>query len=255
LGILVLKFLTSRPGEATWLNSEERAWLGKVSLRGGEVRTDPTVSIWTVMRDPQLILFALAYSGLMMGLTANFFFAPQIIAAFGKLLDAKLTYMQIGFLTSLPSCCAVFIGYFWARHSDSTGERVWHAAFGAIGAGAGLVLLANSSTFTMLFVGLVLLGGCIAGGAAAIWQLPTRGMSDRWAAVAFAFVNSVAVIFSSIIPYVIGYLTDRTGSYMAALYLIGGIMALAAILVVVGGTVFERRGAVVTAAAPVGESD
>jgi MFS transporter, ACS family, tartrate transporter len=241
LGLVMLKYLTARPADAVWLTADERAWLSRVSLAGGVRDADPSASIWSVMRNPQVIVFALAYSGLMMGFTANLFFTPQIIAAFGKLFGAKLSYVQIGLLTSLPSCLAVAISYTWARHSDRTGERVWHAACGALGAGLGLVLLANSSGFAMLLLGLTLLGGCISGGASAIWQLPTRGMSDRKAAIAFAFVNSIAVICSSIIPYVVGALTDRTGSYMAALYLIVGIMAVSAILVVTGGTALERR--------------
>jgi MFS transporter, ACS family, tartrate transporter len=240
LGFVTLKYLTSRPMEAGWLSDAERRWLTSVSLNAS-TDADPKASIWSVMRNVQVIVFALAYSGLMMGFSANLFFTPQIIAAFGKLIGAKLTFVQIGLLTSLPACLALLISYSWARHSDRTGERVWHAAFGAIGAGIGLVLLANSSGFPMLLLGLTLLSGCISGGATAIWQLPIRGMSDRRAAIAFAFVNSIAVVFSALIPYAVGTLTDRTGSYMAALYMIVGIMVVSAVLVVFGGTVLERR--------------
>ncbi|HEY4067122.1 MAG TPA: MFS transporter, partial [Burkholderiaceae bacterium] len=241
VGFALLKYLTSRPADATWLSPAQREWLIGVSLDGGQPASHAGSSMWAVMRNPQVVLFALAYACLMCGLNANFFFAPQIISAFGKLVHAKLSYMEIGLLTSVPSCFAVVISYLWARHSDRTGERVLHVAGAAIGAAIGLVILANAASFVTLLLGLALLGGCVVGGASAVLQLPTRGMADKPAAITFAFVNSVSVLFSSLIPYVMGKMTDVTGSYVAALYLIGGLMVLAAVLVVVGGYFFERR--------------
>jgi MFS transporter, ACS family, tartrate transporter len=50
------------------------------------------------------------------------FWLPQIVKAFG------FSNAQTGFVTAVPYLFGAVATMFWARHSDSSRERVWHVA-------------------------------------------------------------------------------------------------------------------------------
>ena len=64
------------------------------------------------------------------------------------------------------------------------------------------------------------------------WALPTMFLTGTAAAASIAMVNSAGNLGGFVGPYVIGYLTDQTGSYAAGIYyliacgFIGGILVL-----------------------------
>ena len=61
---------------------------------------------------------------------------------------------------------------------------------------------------------------------APFWALPTRLLSARWAAASFGFINLIANLGGFAGPYLVGFLTDRTGTYVAGVLL----MVLSAVL-------------------------
>ena len=64
------------------------------------------------------------------------------------------------------------------------------------------------------------------------WALPTMFLSGTAAAASIALINSIGNLGGFVGPYVIGFLTDRTGTYTAGLsYLVasgvvGGLLLL-----------------------------
>ncbi len=60
------------------------------------------------------------------------------------------------------------------------------------------------------------------------WALPTRLFSDRSAAASFGFINLIANLGGFAGPYLIGFLTDRTGTYVA------GVLALVTTAILAG---------------------
>ncbi len=51
------------------------------------------------------------------------------------------------------------------------------------------------------------------------WALPTKLLSAGVAAAAFGFINLIANLGGLVGPYAIGFLTDRTGTYVAGVLL------------------------------------
>jgi len=121
----------------------------------------------------------------------------------------------------------------YARHSDRTGERRWHAVTGFMISLCGLVL----AGFGSLHPGLVLAGLAIAQcGVAAtsisIFSLPATFVLGAAAATGFALITTLGNFAGYASPYLIGVLRDGTGSFslpffgLAALALLGAAIIL-----------------------------
>ena len=132
VGVVCWFYLTDRPADAAWLEPDERAWL------------QPR---WTRSRNPPPAIphldQALAhagsrlgagsiYFGIVYGLYAVSFFLPTIVAGFKEEFHTDFTVIQQGFIVAIPFVFGCFSMYFWARHGDRTGERVWHVAIPVI---------------------------------------------------------------------------------------------------------------------------
>ena len=65
------------------------------------------------------------------------------------------------------------------------------------------------------------------------WALPTRLLSDRSAAASFGFMNLTANIGGFVGPYMVGFLTDRTGTYMAGVLLLVSTAVLSGVVLMV----------------------
>jgi len=63
------------------------------------------------------------------------------------------------------------------------------------------------------------------------WYLPTTFLSGVGAAAGIALVNSLGNAAGFAAPYLTGLLSDATGSTKAAMWVVGLVMSLAAILV------------------------
>ena len=64
------------------------------------------------------------------------------------------------------------------------------------------------------------------------WALPTRMLSERTAAASFGFVNLIANLGGFAGPYMVGFLTDRTGAYSAGVYLLVSTAVLGGVVLV-----------------------
>ena len=64
------------------------------------------------------------------------------------------------------------------------------------------------------------------------WALPTRLLGERTAAAGFGFVNLIANFGGFAGPYMVGFLTDRTGSYSAGVYFMVSTAVLSALVLI-----------------------
>jgi ACS family tartrate transporter-like MFS transporter len=241
LGLVTARYLTSLPAQAMWLTPQQREWIGSIAEVSDGVRHSVRESLGMMFRNRSLLLYAVAYGLLQMGFYAGLIFTPQIISSFSQILGTKLSLAQVGLLTATPSLVAAAVSYIWARHSDRTGERVWHAAIGAAAGAVGISISLTASGIVGLMAGLTILQCGLLCGLIPLWQLPTRGLSSSSAAVVIAAVNSFGILGSFISPLVIGWMKDASGTYSTGLSFIAVMLLLAAVLVLVAGTIIEKR--------------
>jgi ACS family tartrate transporter-like MFS transporter len=132
-----------------------------------------------------------------------------------------LTTLQVSLVSAIPYLCAIPAMLLVGWHSDRTSERKWHAALAAIAAGAGLGLSQWFAGNPALVVASFALAGMgVMSYYPPYWALPTRLLSDRSAAASFGFVNLIANLGGFAGPYMVGFLTDRTGTYVAGVLLL-----------------------------------
>lgn len=229
LGIVTIFYLTDWPDQARWLTPEQRAWIG------GELERDrrgkpPSPGMTKMLKHPVVILLALAYFCI---LSANWGFTlwlPKIVQKLSGLGSLKVSLISgIPFLIEIP----VLLLLAW--HSDKTGERRWHvAAPVGIGALAFAIFAADERVGANVVLAMVLFSIAAAGlhgYRASFWTLPTLFLSDTAAAAGIGAINCFGNLGGFLGPYMVGALSNTSGSYRGGMLFLGGCALMASVLV------------------------
>jgi len=232
LGVVVLFFMTDKPEKAHWLTPAERDWLSRVLQ--AERKTRESVHHYTLgqaLMNPRVVLFGLMYFGIVIGLYGFSFWLPQIIKGFGGLSN-----WQVGLITMIPSAFAAAAMYLWGRHSDKTGERVWHVFLPAIIGGTSLAISGFlTGTPALALVALTIGAMGIYAALPTFWTLPTAMLSGTAAAGGIALINSIGNLGGYFGPSFMGYLKDWTKSHTYGLIGLGACMAMSGFLALAMG--------------------
>jgi MFS transporter, ACS family, tartrate transporter len=228
LGIVSWFYLTDRPERATWLSSEQKAWLATRLNAETTAKQTYHMTLGEALTSPKVIMLSLVYFGFVAALYGMQFWLPQIVKAFG------LTNVQTGFVTAIPYVFGTIAMILWARHSDATRERVYHVGLPML---LIAVALAASSymtdpIFTMVVLTVAAIG--VFGVFGVFWTLPTAWLSGTAAAGAIALINSIGNLAGFGGPYLIGWIKDSTGSTANGLLALAVLPLLAGILVFMG---------------------
>ncbi len=227
LGFVVLKVLTDKPEQATWLGAAEREWL--VSTLKSEQTTAAShggglTSIWRTMCDFRVLALAMIYLGTSAGLYTLGLWAPLIFRQFG------FSSLETGWINALPSVVAVLAMTLWARHSDQTPERTWHVVIPCAAACLGFIWAGSTHTANGVICALVVVNVGVSAAKAPLWAMASTLMSGAGAAAGIALINSIGNLGGFIGPYMIGWIKGKTGSYTGGLYVVGATLALSAVL-------------------------
>jgi D-galactonate transporter len=237
LGYVAYRFLVDRPDKARWLTAEEKRWLTEtIAAEDAEVAKGHRQSVLRALANPRVLTLSLVYFGVVFGLYAIGFFLPQIIDGFQEQFGVTYSVVQIGLITACPYAVAVVAMLLWSRHSDRTGERVWHVATPAfLGATAVAVALQlGSPLLTMAAITLAAVGIFCA--IPTFWQLPSTFLTGTAAAAGIGLINSIGNLSGFLGPYLTGWLKDSTGSFQAGMLAIAGFMALAGLVTLAVGS-------------------
>jgi predicted MFS family arabinose efflux permease len=119
----------------------------------------------------------------------------------------------------------------WAHHSDRSGERRWHSAFGLLVSLCGLLLLAavgHSPALSLLGLTLITVGnGCW---VVTFWSMPTALLGGTAAAAGIAWINSVGNLGGQFGPDIIGRVRDANGGSDTAAFMVLAAFSLAGAL-------------------------
>ena len=157
------------------------------------------------------------------------FFLPQIVKAFG------VTNVQAGFITALPYVIGAIGMIVWGRHSDKTGERVWHCVIPFLAMVVGLGLAASIADPTAKIVVLCIAAWGFFSILPVFWTLPTAFLSGAGAAAGIAAVNSIGNLGGYFGPQAFGYLKTSTGGDTASLIFLACSAIVGAVLVLALG--------------------
>ncbi len=232
LGFVCLKYLTSRPEEATWLSPEERALLAReLADENAQKPLGEAASIRSALKNPKIWLLCAFYFLNTTVTYGIFLWLPRILESTSGLKGFSLGVLTAS--TFLPALVGILL---ICAHSDRTGERRWHTAACALTGALGLVLATaseGSTALVALSMALCHLGQRAIQGV--FWTIPPVFLAGTAAAAGIAFINSVGNLGGQLGPWLMGSLKDSTGGYT------GGLLVLAGLLVVEAALVLSLR--------------
>jgi MFS family permease len=223
IGISLLWLLADRPEDVSWLSDDERRIVRErleAERRPREIR-----HFGVAIRDVRVILLSLVQFGFLVGSYAVGIFLPLMLR------EGKLTDIEIGFVSSGCYVVAVIGMILWGRHVGRGGSKVNNlAASCALSACGflGAILFSGHFWTSVAMMALAITG--INGARAIFWTIPPRFLTGMAAAGGLAFINSIGTTGGFVGPYVMGWLTDETGSFNAGLLAMSGFLVLAAVL-------------------------
>jgi ACS family tartrate transporter-like MFS transporter len=232
LGFAALKLLPDRPAEAPWLSEDEKHALETKLAAEAETTRDAGYHARPSRASScsHCSIFCIV-----VGLYGIGFWMPQVIQTFG------LARLEIGFLTAVPYLFASIAMVLWGRHSDLTGERMWHVALPLFLAGAAFAWSAAGLPLAVIMVALTLAAVGIYAAVSTFWSLPTAILTGTGAAAGPALVNSVGNLGGLAGPSIVGMIRQATGSFTAALLFLAAVVAFGGVIALLFGYAARAR--------------
>ena len=181
------------------------------------------------MLNPRVLALGCVYMALNIPQYGLSFFLPQIVKDFG------VTNVEAGFITAIPYAVGGIGMILWGRHSDKTGERVWHCIIPFIAMLIGLGLAAAIADPTMKIAVLCIAAWGFFSILPVFWTLPTAFLTGPGAAAGIAAVNSIGNLGGYFGPQVFGILKVQTGGNTASLIFLACSAAVGIALVLILG--------------------
>ncbi len=223
LGVVVLFVLKSDFHQVSWLTADEKGQIER-ELQTSNLRKADHSSVREFLSNPLLWILVLIYFCLILGLYAIAFWLPTLIKRAG-VIDS----FDIGLLVAIPNLIAATAVYFVSRQADLTGKRRAYFAsmltIGAVGLAAGMFFGAGPIVTTVCMT--VAASGIFAA-MCNFWALPSSILVGASVAAALAFINSLGNLGGFVSPYLVGWLTVRTGNVDYGIYVISACMLLGA---------------------------
>ena len=231
LGLIALKFLDDGPEHADWLSKDERQALADtLAAEAKATREVGYAGLGQALTRPRVLVLALLYFCLVVGLYGIGFWMPQVIQTFG------LDPLRIGFLTAVPYLFAAIAMVLWGAqfrphrraHSGMWPCRCCSAARPSPGRPRPC-----RSWLTMVALTLATVGIYAAIGT--FWSLPTAILTGTGAAAGLALVNALGNLGGFAGPSIVGVIRQATGSFTVALLFLAGAMALGGVIALLFG--------------------
>lgn len=227
LAPVVLRYLTERPEDATWLTRQEREWLSGEMAAEHATTAGTHVTLRSAATSGRLWAISAVYFLIVVAFYGVTFWLPQIVQAAGS-----LSSVTVVLITAIPYLVAAVGMVLIGMHSDSTGERRWHVAGPALIGAAGFILTVlapSTTTISLAMLSIAALG--IWGTLGPLWTMASALLRGTAAAGGIAAVNSVGNIGGFVGPFLVGWVREATGGFSAGLLLLAGCLIVGALIV------------------------
>jgi sugar phosphate permease len=241
-------FISDHPHQARWISAQERDYL-ETTLRSESSEPEPSPpepylrALGRYLRallSPHVLLMVGIYFLVNSGNYGYLFWLPSALEK-----AHAMSYVEIGFLNSVPYILTAIGMVLISRHSDSTRERSMHVAFAL--AWGGILLLASvlaSNHAHALSYGLIALVGAGSYGVLGpFWAIPTETLPRSVAGSAMGLINALGNLGGYLGPLAVGYLNQRTGNFLFAFgALSGGFLTASALSLLLGSATARAPG-------------
>ena len=241
LGFVVLVWLQDDPGQAPWLTTEERQWLGeRIRAEQSQARERHGIDLRRALVHPTVWLLGLAIFAIQSANYGLTLWVPQIVQGL-----SAFSSVQVGMIAAIPYAAGAAGMVICGLHSDRTGERFLHVAIPNVVAAIGFVACAYLTSPVPALVALCIVAVGELASRGPFWALPGTFLTGSASAGGIALINTVGAMGGFFGPYAVGVAKNETGSFA------GGLLFLAALVLFAALLVMRLRGASVFAAEPV----
>lgn len=227
LGAGIFLILTDTIGSAGWLSPEQKKTLEAALDADGDANPSPRATGFRqVFINPAVWALGLTYFCIQSGVYAINFWLPTILKSAG-LQGAQ----EIGWIGAIPYAFAMICMILVGRSADRLQERRWHLAGPMLLGGLGLLMAgAFAHAPWLAVVGMTFGAMGSLTGLPMFWPLAGDRLSAGAAVTAIALINSLGQIAGFVSPYFVGWIKDRTNDTDVALYLLGALLIVGAML-------------------------
>lgn len=208
-GAITYLLLPNRLADAKFLSEEEKSWLGAELKREEAQKLEQrSFTALQALTERRVWHLASVLFTLLIGFYAMSFWMPQVV----KSASSHYSNTIVGILVMVPHFAGLGAMILVSRSSDRTMERRFHAAIPTAIAGVALVLLHFSSSpfLTIVWFSFVAMGTYSFFGP--FWSLPGEFLTGFSAASGIALVASIGNLGGFVGPYLIGAISQRTGT-------------------------------------------
>ena len=232
LAFAVLVWLPNGPGDARWLNDDERAAID-ARLKAEPARAHH--ALWPMLRDPRVWALAIPDFGIVLSTYGVGLWLPQIVKGLG------FSNLGVGAVVAAVYIASSIATVLWCLSSDRAGERIRHVAIAAVIGASGLIAAAfTQGSIVCVFALAIGMSGTLAA-ISVFWSLPSSFLGQTAAAGGIALINSLANLAGFAGPYLMGWLKTATGGYAAGLGVLGGGLLMTAITILLVGRTLGFR--------------
>ncbi|WP_426217811.1 MFS transporter [Pseudomonas sp. DWRC2-2] len=232
MGAVVFFLLPDSPEKSTWLTRVEKDEVREaIELERKANSTMDNASVGQVLRTPKIWALGFVYFGINATIISLLYFLPQVVKNFEAKFNVKYSLFEVGQITAIPFTVSITA---MALYGMYIRKRPFNVAFvsapmliSALALASALYMSSPVQTMIALSIGAT---GCFCS-ISTFWQLPSRLLSNRSAAVGIALITSIGVASGLFVGWFIGAVKESTGFYNAAMLVIAGFMTLSAILV------------------------
>ena len=215
-GAMIPVMLTASPELAGWLTAEEKLML-REALAEDDMRAAQSEGHGEAVPLPygRIAFAAVIYFMYAVALYALGFWVPKLLASHGVRLAV------LGWVSAAPFVVGGVSMLLWTRWADATGGHLRHFSAAMLTGAVGFACAAVAPSAGLVVAGLAIAAVGVYASLPIWWAGFSQKVSAAHAAVAIAIVNSVGNMGGFAGPPVIGWLTLRTHSYVAALVMTG----------------------------------
>ena len=225
MSAVLLRYLTDKPKDATWLSTDEREWLVR-EMANQPMDRGHGEGVGKALRDPRVWQLGGVFLCLLTTAYAYQLSAPAILQRATGLGVAAVGWLVAG--GGLLGAAAMLGN---AAHSDKTGERRWHVAVPFV---LMAVMFAASALLKLPWVAagaLTVVSACTAGLQTPLLALPGTFLKGKSMAAGIAGIVTMGMVGGFLGPWAMGVVKDHTGGYRMGLLALVVPSLLGAVLV------------------------
>ena len=229
IGVFAFFYLTDKPRDAKWLNTEEKAAIEHELEKEQLLKANKGPSSWrAAMFNPVVLYFTLIYFTIQVSVYGVLFYLPTRIA---ELLGTGIG-LKVGALTSIPWIATVIMLYLVTRHADRKGQQTRYAALMLALAAVGMVGSTLSGNLVLVIVAFCVAAAGFITVQPLFWTLPTRFLGGAAAASGIAVIGALGNLGGFLAPTVKTWAEGYFNNPHAGMYFLAGMAVLGALMLI-----------------------